>query len=154
GTFSPGIGGGLCQLSNLIFWISAHTPLTITERHRHSFDVFPDSNRTQPFGSGATCSYNYLDLEIYNPTESTYQLQLWTDDTYLYGQWRSEHEELHTFRISEVEHSIHNSGFGPYIRHNELRKLQYNRRNELVSDEFLCENVAIMMYEPLLETSN
>ena len=47
----------LCQLSNLIFWMTLHTPLTVTERYRHSHDVFPDSNRTQPFGSGATCAY-------------------------------------------------------------------------------------------------
>lgn len=68
GTFKAGIGGGLCQLSNLIFWIASHTPLTVTERHRHSYDVFPDSNRTQPFGSGATCFYNYGDLMIKNNT--------------------------------------------------------------------------------------
>jgi len=56
GKFHAGVGGGLCQLSNLIFWSSLHTPLTVTERHRHGYDVFPDSNRTQPFGSGATLS--------------------------------------------------------------------------------------------------
>ncbi len=54
GSFKPGVGGGLCQLSNLIYWMTLHTPLSVTERHRHSYDVFPDSNRTQPFGSGAT----------------------------------------------------------------------------------------------------
>ena len=48
GTVRPGVGGGLCQLSNLIFWMALHTPLTVTERHRHGYDVFPDSNRTQP----------------------------------------------------------------------------------------------------------
>ena len=26
------IGGGLCQLSNLIFWITLHTPLSIVKR--------------------------------------------------------------------------------------------------------------------------
>ena len=29
GTFRPGVGGGLCQLSNLIFWMTLHTPLTV-----------------------------------------------------------------------------------------------------------------------------
>ncbi|NLB43143.1 MAG: VanW family protein, partial [Clostridiales bacterium] len=73
GTFSPGIGGGLCQLSNLIFWMTIHTPLTVIERHRHGYDVFPDSNRTLPFGSGATCFYPHGDLMIRNDTEDTYQ---------------------------------------------------------------------------------
>ncbi len=71
GGFKPGIGGGLCQLSNLIYWMALHTPLVVTERHRHSYDVFPDSNRTQPFGSGATCVYNYRDLQIFNGTDQT-----------------------------------------------------------------------------------
>lgn len=31
GTFRPGVGGGLCQLSNLIFWMTLHTPLTVVE---------------------------------------------------------------------------------------------------------------------------
>ena len=28
--------------------MTLHTPLTVTERHRHGYDVFPDSDRTQP----------------------------------------------------------------------------------------------------------
>ena len=77
GSFKGGTGGGLCQLSNLIYWMTLHTPLNITERYRHSYDVFPDSKRTQPFGSGATVSYNYIDLQIYNATNQPYQLHLY-----------------------------------------------------------------------------
>ena len=54
--YKMSLGGGLCQLSNLIYWMTLHTPLTITERYRHSYDVFPDSNRTQSFGSGEPAS--------------------------------------------------------------------------------------------------
>ena len=32
GRIGGDIGGGLCQLSNLIFWMTLHTPLTVTER--------------------------------------------------------------------------------------------------------------------------
>ena len=90
GKVTTGIGGGLCQLSNLLYWMTLHTPLTVTERYRHSYDVFPDSNRTQPFGSGATCSYNYLDLQIKNETNNTYQLLVYLTDTHLVGEWRSD----------------------------------------------------------------
>ena len=55
GRVASGVGGGLCQMTNLLYWMTLHTPLTVTERWRHGYDVFPDSNRTQPFGSGATC---------------------------------------------------------------------------------------------------
>ena len=88
GTVISGTGGGLCQLSNLIFWMTIHTPLTVVERHRHGFDVFPDSNRTQPFGSGATCFYPYGDLMIKNETQDDYQLILTVGDEFLEGEWR------------------------------------------------------------------
>lgn len=64
GSFVPEVGGGLCQLSNLIYWMTLHTPLTVVERWRHNYDVFPDSDRTQPFGSGATVAFNYIDLQV------------------------------------------------------------------------------------------
>ena len=31
GTFRAGVGGGLCQLSNLIYWMTLHTLLTVLE---------------------------------------------------------------------------------------------------------------------------
>lgn len=34
-------GGGLCQLSNMLFWLFLHTPLTIVERHGHAVESFP-----------------------------------------------------------------------------------------------------------------
>lgn len=46
------------------------------EQFRHSYDVFPDSNRTQPFGSGATCVYNYRDLMIRNNILRPFQLRV------------------------------------------------------------------------------
>jgi vancomycin resistance protein VanW len=151
GSFIKGIGGGLCQLSNLIYWLTLHTPLTITERNRHSFDVFPDSNRTQPFGSGATCAYNYLDLQIKNNTNEPFQLQLYVTDTHLVGEWRSLNSSLYTYHIYEREHMITPAYWGGYLRHNVIYRKVFNRQNQLVDDEFVIENHAIMMYEPLLE---
>jgi len=96
GQLKTGVGGGVCQLSNLIYWMTLHTPLTVTERHRHSYDVFPDSNRTQPFGSGATGAYNYLDLQIKNETNHPYQLVVYLTATHLVGEWRSDVPPIRT----------------------------------------------------------
>lgn len=101
GKFKTGSGGGLCQLSNMIYWMTLHTPLTVVERHRHSFDVFPDSNRTQPFGSGATCVYNYRDLKIKNDTDETYQLKIWIDDKFLKGQILSDRISISSIRFTK-----------------------------------------------------
>lgn len=154
GGFKPGTGGGLCQLSNLIYWMTLHTPLIVTERHRHSYDVFPDAARTQPFGSGATCAYNYLDLQIYNPTEYPYQLKLDLTSEYLVGEWRSMEEPAYYYCVYETNHRMTQEYWGGYTRHNCIRRKTYNIANELVQDEPITENHALMMYQPFLEAGN
>ena len=103
GRIGGDIGGGLCQLSNLIFWMTLHTPLTVVERYRHSHDVFPDSNRTQPFGSGATCAYPHRDLMIRNNTDQEFQLFLRVGETHLEGEWRAVQPPEKTYHIVEKE---------------------------------------------------
>lgn len=151
GGFKHDIGGGLCQLSNLIYWMTLHTPLEVTERHRHSYDVFPDSNRTQPFGSGATCAYNYLDLRIFNPTKQAYQLNVYLTDEYLVGEWTTTDEQLQSYEIYEKEHNITLENWGGYVRHNLIYRSVLNRKKEVIDDHYVTENHAIMMYQPFLE---
>lgn len=150
GGFKTGIGGGLCQLSNLIYWTALHTPLQVTERHRHSYDVFPDSNRTQPFGSGATCVYNYLDLQICNPTTEPYQLQLELEKDMLVGRWRSAAPHPYRYEIVEKEHRVTQEHWGGYIRHNRICRHQFNGNGEKIAEQDVAENHALMMYSPLL----
>lgn len=151
GTFKPGTGGGLCQLSNLIYWLSLHTPLTITERHRHGYDVFPDSDRTQPFGSGATCSYNYLDLCIRNDTPNPFQLNLQVTDEDLIGFWSSDVSPVAEYRVYESEHFMNREFWGGYSRHNTLRRKVFDLSGKEVDDEYITENHALMMYSPFIE---
>ncbi len=154
GGFKAGVGGGLCQLSNLLYWITLHTPLEVAERHRHSYDVFPDANRTQPFGSGATCAYNYLDLRIKNNTDEPYQLVLSMEDGNLSGEWRTTKQAIHNYEIYEKEHRISQHHWGGYERYNSIYRKVYNQEGELVSDEFITENRALMMYQPFLESGS
>jgi vancomycin resistance protein VanW len=150
GTMKEGVGGGLCQLSNLIYWMTLHTPLTIVERYRHSYDVFPDSNRTQPFGSGATCVYNYRDLMIRNDTVQPFQLKIWLSDSNLNGSWRVNYKPTEYYKVYEKDHYFMKELFGKYSRHNAIyRKLYDNQENE-IAEEYVTENQALMMYEPFL----
>ena len=150
GTVTAGTGGGLCQLSNLIYWMTVHTPLTVIERHRHDYDVFPDSNRTQPFGSGSTCFYNYGDLMIRNDTEQIFQLFIEVTDTHLKGAWISDLPPAYTYEVYEKEHLMQREYWGGYTRHNLLHRKKYDLDGSLVDDEFVAENHAIMMYSPSL----
>lgn len=66
GALTAAPGGGLCQMANLLFWMAIRLDLEIVERHRHESDLFPDDERTVPFGMGATVFYNYRDLQFRN----------------------------------------------------------------------------------------
>ena len=151
------IGGGLCALSNLLYWLTLHTPLSVIERFRHSYDVFPDSNRTQPFGSGATCVYNYRDLMIRNDTSSDYAILIWIDGGVLHGEWRTKNPVRDFYEVYQKEHWISSEMGGVYVRHNTIWRKHFVQESpeagrRLLSDEYVTENHALMMYEPLLES--
>lgn len=152
GTFKSGTGGGLCQLSNLLFWMALHTPLTIVERYRHSYDVFPDVKRKLPFGSGATCVYNYRDLQLKNETSQPLQIIVTLTDTHLTGKIVQPQAINYSYEVYESHHQIHHHYWGGYTRHNTLSRKIF-KDGELLDDKFLFENHALMMYQPFLAES-
>jgi vancomycin resistance protein VanW len=154
GSFVERTGGGLCQLANLIYWMTLHTPLEVKERWRHSFDIFPDSGRTLPFGSGATVSYNYIDLQILNTTKQSFVLHIWIENDFLKGEWRSELEVPYEYQVYESYHGFHSEPWGGYTRRNTIRKKIISKQfKRLIDDILVTENVAWMMYDPLLESN-
>ncbi len=151
GKVAEGVGGGLCQLGNLLYWMALHTPLSVTERWRHSYDVFPDVNRTIPFACGATLAYNYIDLQLTNNTEYSFKINLWLDEEYLHGSIGCDQAVNKTYEVYETDHQITQQMWGGYTRHNRIwRKITDNTTNE-VQHELVAENNAIMMYNPLLD---
>ena len=150
GAFEAGTGGGLCQMSNLIFWMAIHTPLTVIERHRHGYDVFPDVNRTQPFGSGATCYYPHGDLMLRNDTSDDFQLVIEVGEEYLEGEWRSSSEPEYRYKIVEKNHQMKSEYWGGYTRHNELYQQIFDLENNFLQEHMVVRNSAIMMYTPFL----
>jgi vancomycin resistance protein VanW len=152
GRIAQGMGGGLCQMTNVIYWMALHTELSTTERWRDGFDVFPDEGRSQPFASGSTCSYNYVDLQITNRTANTYQLRVRVEGDYLYGEWRGEVAPRCSYRIVERDHAIRTEWWGGYSRHNSLHRMVRDLETGAEGgEEFITENHAIMMYAPPLE---
>ena len=154
GTVRAGVGGGLCQMSNLIFWMALHTPLTVVERHRHVYDVFPDANRTQPFGSGATCFYPHGDLVLRNDTQDTYQLIVTVGERYLEGEWRVSAPPEYRYEIEERNHRFAGEPWGGFTRHNELWQRCFDLDGELLDERLAVQNDAITMYDPLLADKN
>ena len=149
GEATAGIGGGLCQLANLIRWICLHSPLQITEHHQHSFDPFPDEGRVVPFGSGATVFYNYGDLRLANTTENTFQLLFWFDDKCLNGDLRTDFELPYKYHIFEKHHRFVKIG-DAFYRQNELWREKYYKKGsgEVVETVLIRRNNSLVKYTP------
>lgn len=154
GSFIAGTGGGLCQIANMIFWMTIHTPLTIVERHRHGYDIFPDSNRTQPFGSGATCYYPHIDLMIRNDTDDDYQINLQIGNINLEGEIRSSACGINKYKIVEKNHEMKAELWGGYSRHNELYQQLFDLDGRMVEEHLVVSNSAVMTYAPFIENNS
>lgn len=130
-----------------------HSELTVIERWRHSFDVFPDVNRTIPFACGATLSYNYVDLQLLNKTNTTYRLNLWLDDKYLHGELLADTPLCYQYEVFETDHRIEQQWWGGYTRHNKIWQRKTHLIDHYQQEKLICENHAIMMYVPYLKNS-
>lgn len=149
GKARAGIGGGLCQISNLIHWMAIHSPLTVTERYHHSFDPFPDEGRVLPFGSGATVFYNYRDYQFANDTPYTFQIKLWFSDKCLEGELRVDKELEHAYHVEEREHEFLKIG-DEFYRKNEIwqNKLLKYQGGKVVESKLVMKNFARVIYIP------
>jgi vancomycin resistance protein VanW len=145
GRISSSTGGGLCQLSNALYWAALHAGLRITERHRHSLDPFPDSYRNVPFACGATVFYNYRDLRFENNTSGEIVIRVSMDDEYLYIEMRSSQEPEKKFIIEERNHRFEKSGEA-VVRKNEIWRITGNADGGS-SEELIAANEGLVMYE-------
>jgi vancomycin resistance protein VanW len=141
-----GIGGGMCQFTNLIHWMVLHSPLRVIERHHHALDLFPDISRQIPFGTGTSIFYNYLDYQFINDTDDTFQLLISVDDKYLCGELRCSREPDKSYHVYEAEHGFLRDR-GVLYRHNRIfRKTIDKRTGRLLSDELLADNTSRVCY--------
>lgn len=148
GEARPGIGGGICQISNMIHWLVMHSPLTIIEKSNHSFDPFPDEGRTLPFGSGAAIFYNYIDFQFTNNTTDTFQLNLWLTDKHLEGELRVNNELPFSYHVFEKNHKFIKKG-DTFFRQNEIwRNCISKKTGDIIHSELMKENYARVTYIP------
>ncbi len=145
GKVIEGIGGGLCQLSNFLYWIFLHAPIETIERHHHSMDVFPDSGRTLPFGSGATILYNFIDLKVKNISTSPFQLKIWLTNNHLKGQILSLDPIVQKIHIFEKNHFFIKRGH-QYFRYNQIYR-ETKVEGKVIKTEKVTTNFAPVLYK-------
>ncbi|KKQ80813.1 MAG: hypothetical protein UT02_C0002G0038 [Parcubacteria group bacterium GW2011_GWC2_38_7] len=145
GKVIEGIGGGLCQLSNFLYWIFLHAPIETVERFHHSMDVFPDSGRTLPFGGGATILYNFIDLKVKNISTYPLQLKIWLTDNHLKGQILSPRPISEKFHVFEKNHFFIKRG-KKYFRYNNIYK-ETKVDGKVKKIEKITTNFAPVLYD-------
>ena len=140
-------GGGLCQISNLLFWVFLHTPLTVVERNPHSAETMPHPKGDIPEGVDATIAEGWLDLKVKNETEETFQLLIEFDDDYIYGTVLSNKEQQVIYGV-ESENLRYKRQNGKIYRYNEIHKIGYGQvGGEILSKELVLNNKYEIRYD-------
>lgn len=145
---SRGIGGGLCQMTNLIHWMALHSELDIEEHHHHDgVDLFPDYGRKVPFGTGTSVLYNYLDYRLKNNTRNTYQIIVYTDGEYLRGELRAVFRSKCSFHVkAENERFVREDGV--VFRRGEVYRTVVDAcTGRMLKKELIRKNNARVAYE-------
>lgn len=129
-------GGGLCHLSNLLFWMFLHSPLTIMERHPHLVKDFQSPDEDVPDGVDATVSEGWLDLKVKNNTVLTFQIEISMDETYIYGSIYADCPLEHRYEVINRDKSY----FQKYGKIFEKVSV-YQQKIDAGSDKTLSEHL-------------
>lgn len=86
GKLQEDYGGGLCQISGMLYHLALIAGLEILERHNHSIDIYKESERYTPLGADATVVYGYKDLRIINNHTFPIQFKFDVSKTAFVGQ--------------------------------------------------------------------
>lgn len=143
GRLARGIGGGACQVANLLFWLAATAGLEIEERHRHRWDLFPDHQRTVPFGCGATVFWPHRDLVVRNPHGNDLTLHFRVDATHVFGEIRGFEPLGARFHLAETAHRFVEFE-GAVWRLNTVSRIREDDRG--TTSEILVHNKARVAY--------
>lgn len=153
GRLGEGVGGGLCQLANLIHWLVLNSPLTVTELVHHSDALFPDYERRVPFGTGTSVFYKNVDYRFKNTTMQPVQLMIWQCDGNLCGELRSTKPFEYTYRITEDNQGYVNEN-GVFYRISKVYRVTLDRDCNVIKKEQVLDNHSKVMYDYALIPEN
>jgi len=140
------IGGGLCQMANMIHWLVLNSPLEVVEIHHHSDALFPDENRRVPFGTGTSVLYKHVDYRFKNNTNQDIQILLWIANGELCGELRSNEPFLHRYKLVEENNHFKKVG-DDYYRISQIYKITIDKsNNQELSKDLILDNYSKVMY--------
>lgn len=146
-SLGQGIGGGLCQLGNLIHYLVLHTDLEVIEKYHHSDALFPDEKRRVPFGTGTSIAYKRLDYKFKNTTNHPVQLRIWQDETMIYGEIRSNVPINYKYQLVEEGHHFAMEN-GIFYRNSKVYRIKKDKEtNQELKKELILDNHSRVMYD-------
>lgn len=144
---TSGVGGGLCNLGHCLNRMILHSPLTVTEFHKHSDALAPDEGPRVPLGSGTSVSYNYLDYRFKNTTDQDFQIFLWCEGEELCGELRAERALSVSYEIVEEDRHFQKEGDKYYNVSKIYRLVTDIASGELTSKELIWDNHSEVLFD-------
>ena len=147
GKLGADIGGGLCQMANMLHWLVLNSPLEVTELHHHSDALFPDERRRVPFGTGTSVLNNYVDYRFKNTTDQPVQIAVWIENGELCGELRSEKPFPFRYKLVEENHHFRNEN-GKFYRISQVYRLTVEKETGAeIGKELILDNHSLVMYD-------
>ncbi|MBE6651724.1 MAG: vancomycin resistance protein [Ruminococcaceae bacterium] len=142
-----GIGGGLCNLGNTIHLLILHSPLEVTEFHKHSDALAPDEGKRVPFSAGTSVCYNYIDFRFKNTTDRNVQLLISCEGETLHAELRSESPFPNSYRLVEEGHHFKKEGEKFYRNSKIYRETIDKESGNVISRDLILDNHSEVMFD-------
>ena len=139
-------GGGLCQMSNLLFWVFLHSPLAVVERHTHKVKDFPTMRDEEPEGVDATISEGWLDLKVKNKTDRTFQIGIAFDHTHIIGSLFTDKDSPFGYEIEGKDLSYSRDNGRIYEEISIYRREMAAGTQAILSERLLYKNLCEIGY--------
>ena len=140
-------GGGLCQMSNLLFWVFLHSPLAIVERHSHKVKEFPSLRGAEPEGVDATISEGWLDLKVRNETDAVFQIGIAFDEENIKGSLFTDKPPAFAYEIEGRDLAYFRKNGKVYEKISIYRRAVSAGTAEPLPESLLYENLCEIGYE-------
>lgn len=147
GKLITGIGGGLCNLANVLYVMALHSPLDVTEVHYHSDALAPDHGKRVPMSAGTSVNYNYMDLRFKNNTDTAFQIFTHVENETLFAQLRCEAEAPFDYSISEENHRFLKEGDKYYRVSKIYRDTLDKASGKIIKHELIRDNHSPVMFD-------
>lgn len=136
--------GGLCQISQLLYWIFVHSDLEVIENYSHTSQAFYVFRENIPMGMESTVSEGWQDLRVRNNMTNTYQIKITFDELYITVALFCSSKPDYVYSISEQDYYYYEKNNTDYY-HNKIFKEKYYN-NKLIDSTLFKENNILLKY--------